>query len=77
MATKIIQFGRIIPGLKLHGHEATYPVLNERDARAGAGIMLAFASIAFAFAFFPVALFLLILERALNISHNKSCRLGI
>lgn len=46
-----IQFGEIIPNLKLYGEEANYPVLNERDARAAAGIMLVLGAIAFALAF--------------------------
>jgi hypothetical protein len=33
-------FGRIIPHLHIDGTLADYPVLNERDARASAGIML-------------------------------------
>ncbi len=45
-----IQFGEIIPNLKLYGEEANYPVLNERDARAAAGIMLVLGGIAFALA---------------------------
>jgi len=46
----IRRFGKIIPGLKLYGEEATYPVLNERDARAAAGIMFVFGVIAFSLA---------------------------
>jgi len=46
-----IQFGEIIPGLKIYGKEANYPVLNERDARAAGGIMLMFAVFSFAQAF--------------------------
>ncbi len=45
-----IKFGETIPNLKLYGEEANYPVLNERDARAGAGIMFVLAGIAFALA---------------------------
>lgn len=48
----IFQFGETIPNLKIDGKEAPYPVLNERDARAGAGLMLAVGIIAFMFAFF-------------------------
>jgi hypothetical protein len=46
-----IQFGKIIPGLKIYGEPAEYPVLNERDARAAAGIMLVLAIFAFTQAF--------------------------
>lgn len=48
---KVVEFGRVIPGLKINGRDAPYPVLNERDARAGAGLMLAVGAIAFANAF--------------------------
>lgn len=41
------QFGEIIPNLSLHGEPANYPVLNERDVRAGAGIMFLFGMISF------------------------------
>ena len=46
-----VQFGKIIPGLKIYGKEANYPVLNERDVRAAAGIMLMLAVFSFAQAF--------------------------
>ena len=46
-----IQFGQVIPRLKIHGEEANYPVLNERDARAAGGIMLMLAVFSFAQAF--------------------------
>ncbi|MBT3450511.1 DUF4395 domain-containing protein [archaeon] len=46
-----IQFGELIPNLKLYGEKADYRVLNERDARAAAGIMFILGSIAFALAF--------------------------
>jgi hypothetical protein len=35
--------GMEIPGLKIHGKDAPYPVLNERAIRATAGIMMMFA----------------------------------
>lgn len=44
----LFRFGKIIPGLKIQGNDAPYPVLNERDARAAAGLMFVtalFASI--------------------------------
>lgn len=44
---KIIQFGKQIPGLKINGEYAPYPVLNEREIRAGAGVMFAIGSYAF------------------------------
>jgi hypothetical protein len=37
------EFGRSIPGLKIHGEDAPYPVFNEREIRAGAGIAFAIA----------------------------------
>jgi len=48
---KLIQFGKIIPDLEIDGESAPYPVLNERDARAAAGIMLVIGSFAFVQAF--------------------------
>ncbi|MBT3464382.1 DUF4395 domain-containing protein, partial [archaeon] len=47
----IFQFGKIVPGLEIDGKSVDYAVVNERDARAGAGIMVAIAAIAFAQAF--------------------------
>lgn len=47
----MVRFGKIIKGLKIDGKPAEYPVLNERDARAGAGIMLMLGGIAFSLAF--------------------------
>ncbi len=44
--------GEVIPGLMIHGEPAPYPVVNEREVRAVAGLMLAVALIAFAYAFF-------------------------
>lgn len=46
------EFGKTIPGLKIDGVDAPYPVLNERDVRAGAGIMFVFAGISFSLALF-------------------------
>lgn len=46
------QYGRIIPGLHIHGVVAPYPVLNERAIRAGAGIMFALGVFAFFQAFY-------------------------
>lgn len=34
-------YGKVIPGLMVHGKPAPYPVLNERAIRAGAGIVFA------------------------------------
>jgi hypothetical protein len=48
-----LSFGEIIPGLAIDGKDAPYPVLNERDARAAAGLML----IAGIVAFIPALLF--------------------
>ncbi len=45
------QYGKIIPGLMIHGSPAPYPVLNERAVRAGAGIMFVLAASAFSLAF--------------------------
>ncbi|TVR49895.1 MAG: DUF4395 domain-containing protein [Puniceicoccaceae bacterium] len=51
MTTKRITFGETIPGLQIDGKDAPYPVLNERDARAAAGLMLVAGTIAFVPAF--------------------------
>jgi hypothetical protein len=56
---KFIEFGRVIPGLKIQGKDAPYPVLNERDGRAAAGIMFALASVAFAMAFLTKDFFMI------------------
>ena len=40
-------YGKVIPGLKIHGVSAPYPVLNERAIRAGAGIMFVIGFFAF------------------------------
>lgn len=40
-------YGKIIPGLMIHGKPAPYPVLNERAIRAGAGIMFVLGFFAF------------------------------
>lgn len=48
---KFIQFGKIIPHLEIDGKPAPYPVLNERDARSTAGIMLILGIFAFIQAF--------------------------
>lgn len=47
MSKKYFEFGEVIPGLKIYGEDAPYPVLDEREVRAGAGIMLAIGTIAF------------------------------
>lgn len=44
---KIFKFGKIIPNLKINGAPAKYPVLNERDARAAAGLMFVAGVVAF------------------------------
>lgn len=54
-----VEFGKRIPGLKIRGELAPYRVLNERDARAAAGIMLIIGIFAFVSAlilrnFFPL-----------------------
>lgn len=46
------QFGQVIPGLTIRGQAAGYPVMNEREVRAIAGLMLAVGLVAFALAFF-------------------------
>ena len=46
-----IQFGEKIKNLKIYGEDANYPVLNERDVRAAAGIMFVLAFFAFSQAF--------------------------
>ncbi len=45
-------YGRVIPGLTLHGQPAPYPVLNERAIRAGAGMVFVLGLFAFFQAFF-------------------------
>ena len=45
-------YGKIIPGLKINGVPAPYPVLNERAVRAGAGMMFALGFFAFFHAFY-------------------------
>lgn len=56
---KIFEFGKVVKGLKIDGKPANYPVLNERDTRAGAGIMLFLGVLAFSFAFFQKNYFLI------------------
>jgi hypothetical protein len=51
-AKGLFQFGKVIPGLQIHGQPAPYPVLNERAIRAGAGIMFALGFFAFFQAFY-------------------------
>lgn len=46
------KYGTIVPDLKINGKPAPYPVLNERQVRAGAGIMLVLGIFAFSQAFF-------------------------
>jgi hypothetical protein len=46
------EYGKVIPGLQIHGQPAPYPVLNERAIRAGAGIMFALGFFAFFQAFY-------------------------
>ena len=46
------QCGEIIPGLKINGKPAPYPVVNERAVRAAAGLTLFAAVVAFSMAFF-------------------------
>ncbi len=43
----LFAYGRVIPGLMIHGKPAPYPVLNERAIRAGAGIVFAFGMFSF------------------------------
>ncbi|MCD5381234.1 MAG: DUF4395 domain-containing protein [Candidatus Pacebacteria bacterium] len=45
-------YGKVIPGLMIHGKAAPYPVLNERAIRAGAGIAFAIGLFAFFQAFY-------------------------
>jgi hypothetical protein len=40
-------YGKVIPGLMIHGRPAPYPVLNERAIRAGAGLIFAAGFFAF------------------------------
>jgi hypothetical protein len=48
----LFKFGETIPGLVIHGKPAPYPVLNEREVRAGAGVMLVMAMFSFFHAFY-------------------------
>jgi hypothetical protein len=48
----LFQYGKVIPGLMIHGKSAPYPVLNERAIRAGAGIMFVLGMFAFFQAFY-------------------------
>jgi len=43
----LFQYGKVIPGLMIHGKPAPYSVLNERAIRAGAGIMFVLGMFAF------------------------------
>lgn len=45
-------FGEVIPNLLINGEPAPYPVLNERENRATAGLKMAFGTLAFTNAFF-------------------------
>ena len=45
-------YAAVIPGLMIHGHPASYPVVNERAIRAGAGMMFAAGFFAFMQAFY-------------------------
>lgn len=45
-------YGKVIPGLTIHGKPAPYPVINERAVRAGAGIMFALALFAVSRAYY-------------------------
>jgi len=47
-----VTYGKIIPNLKIDNQEAPYPVVNEREIRAAAGIMFLIGVIAFAIIFF-------------------------
>ncbi|MCB9798512.1 DUF4395 domain-containing protein [Candidatus Nomurabacteria bacterium] len=49
---KYFTFGKVIPGLTIDGQDAPYPVMNDREVRAIAGIMFVFGIVAFSFAFF-------------------------
>lgn len=45
-------YGKVIPGLVIHGKAAPYPVLNERAIRAGAGMMFVIGFFSFMQAFY-------------------------
>ncbi len=71
------EFGKMIPGLELFGRAANYPVLNERDVRAGADIMFGLGTFAFAnaaltkqFIFLETFVILFFLEFAIRIFIN-------
>lgn len=48
----LFEFGKVIPGLMIHGKSAPYPVLNERAVRAGAGLVFVAGLFAFFQAFY-------------------------
>lgn len=48
----LFEYGKVVPKLIIHGKEAPYPVVNEREVRAGAGIMLMIAIFAVSNAWF-------------------------
>jgi hypothetical protein len=73
----LFKFGRIIPGLKIYGEDAPYPVLNERDARAGAGIMFVVALFAAInagllqnYLFLEIVVFLFLVEFIIRVFFN-------
>ncbi len=45
-------YGQIIPNLKIDSEEVNYPVVNEREIRAVAGLMLLIGILAFAYIYF-------------------------
>ncbi len=52
MKKELFSFGKIIPNLTINGQPAPYPVMNDREVRAIAGVMLAMGLFAFAHAYF-------------------------
>lgn len=45
-------YGTIVPNLKIEGKPAPYGVVNEREVRGGAGLMLAIAAFTFAYVYY-------------------------
>jgi len=47
-----MSYGTTIPGLKIDGKDAPFPVVNEREIRAAAGLMFLLGGMTFAYVFF-------------------------
>lgn len=54
-----MSYGKIIPNLKIHGVDAPYSVINEREVRGVAGLMFLLGVVTFSVTFFTGSSFLL------------------